>query len=97
MQSFSQYLTEAGKLFDYDYVARQHGYKKAGEYHPPTMDPKTGAGGFYGGGGTIHHYEHPNGQKFTVHEKGGQFSFIHGQKYGKTPNGLDAHLKSIKE
>jgi hypothetical protein len=103
MQTFKQFITEAGTLQDYDWVARQHGFSKVDSNHVPGSDPVTGAGGFYGGNRTIHHYEHPSGKKFSIHDHNGQRSFFYGdsrdinQKYGKTPNGLDKHLKSLKE
>lgn len=98
-------LSEAGTVGDYHAVATRYGYTKVGEHNPPSSN-STGAGGFYGGGGTIHKYEHkPSGATLTIHHKSGinpgdrdRVSFLHGlpgglgSTYGKTPAGLEAHL-----
>jgi hypothetical protein len=106
-------LEESGTVDDYHRIATQHGYKKSGQTQSATSDAHTGAGGFYGSGGTIHRYEHPSGSKLGIHHNSGvnrgdkdRVSFIHDEghgktKFGKTPQGLSQHLtqvhKGVKE
>lgn len=102
-------LQEAGTVDDYHRIATSHGYKKINQHTSPSVDPKTGAGGLYGGGITSHRYEHPSGSNVTIHQKPGlnrgdreRVSFTAGSsnaggkhEWGKTPSGLEKHLNAL--